>query len=264
MATVEVITSTSNPLIKDVRQAVARGGLTADGCCVAETLHLLEEAFRSESEVRAVICAESARSAVQKHLRRLGQVRVAIVPDTVFRFLSTVDRSQGVLALVRPPVWTLAQLFHGHVLVVVLDGIQDPGNAGAVLRTAEAFGATGVILLKGTVSPFNPKAVRASAGSLFRLPLIWGADANLTLAALRDNELEVYAATPSGRILAAQADFRRRCALVIGSEARGVREPLRSAAVDVRIPTVRVESLNAAVAAGILLYEAWRQRTQAP
>jgi TrmH family RNA methyltransferase len=264
MATVEVITSASNPLIKDVRRAVARGGLTGDGCCVAETFHLLEEALRSQSEVRAVICTESARSAVQKHLQRLKRVRVAVVPDTVFRFLSTVESSQGVLALVRPPAWTLAQLFDGYVLVVVLDGIQDPGNAGAVLRTAEAFGATGVIFLKGTVSPFNPKAVRASAGSLFRLPLIWGADADLTMAALRQNELEVYAATPSGRTTAAQADFRRRCALIIGSEARGVSQTLRSGAVDVRIPTLRVESLNAAVAAGILLYEAWRQRTLAP
>jgi TrmH family RNA methyltransferase len=261
---VEIITSASNPLIKDVRRAVARGGLTGDGCCVAETFHLLEEALRSESEVRAVICAESAHAAVQPRLRRLKRVRLAVVPDAVFRSLSTLDSSQGVVALVRPPAWTLAQLFHGHVLVVVLDGIQDPGNAGAILRTSEAFGATGVIFLKGSVSPFNPKAVRASAGSLFRLPLIWGADAHLTMAALQENKLDVYAATPSGRTVAAQADFRRRCALIIGSEARGVSETLRSGAVDVRIPTVRVESLNAAVAAGILLYEASRQRTQAP
>lgn len=264
MARLESITSTANSLVREVRRALARGGLTEDGCCVAETFHLLEEALRSECEVRTVLAAESARSAVEKHLRRLKQARVAIVADSVFRSLTTVESSQGVLALVRAPAWTLPQLLCGQVLLVVLDGIQDPGNAGTIFRTAEAFGATGVLLVKGTVSPFNPKAVRASAGSLFRIPFIWGADAELALAALRQQNLQVYAATPSGRTRVTQADFKRPCALIIGSEAQGVRDPLRAGATGVRIPTVRVESLNAAVAAAILLYEAWRQRTLSP
>ncbi|MCS6951354.1 MAG: RNA methyltransferase [Bryobacterales bacterium] len=264
MTRFEHVTSTANPLVRQIRRALGRGGLTEDGCCIAETVHLLEEALRSECEVRAVLVAESARPALEKLLERLVSVRVALTPDSVFRSLSTLESSQGLLALVRAPAWSLPQLLSGQILLVVLDGIQDPGNAGTILRTAEAFGASGLVFLKGTVSPFNPKAVRASAGSLFRLPFVWGADAQRMMAAFREHGLAVYAATPSGCTTAAQADFRRPCALIIGSEARGVSDLLRADATQVRIPTRRVESLNAAVATAILLYEAWQQRTRSP
>jgi TrmH family RNA methyltransferase len=158
----------------------------------------------------------------------------------------------------------LEQLFRGNSLVVVLDGLQDPGNAGAILRAAEAFGATGAMFLKGTVSPFNPKTLRASAGSLFRVPFLHGMDPELARAALQQNKVELYAAVPARpdgllRPLG-EVDLTGRCGLIIGNEARGVSGELRSAALDVSIPTVGVESLNAAVAAGILLYEARRQR----
>jgi TrmH family RNA methyltransferase len=144
--------------------------------------------------------------------------------------------------------------------VVVLDGLQDPGNAGAILRAAEAFGATGVLGLKGTVNPYNPKAVRASAGSVFRVPLVWGIEASEALATLQQQRLDLYAAVPSARRLLSEADLRRGCAFIIGSEGRGVSEALRAASTELRIPTSGVESLNAAVAAAILLYEARRQR----
>src|SRR6202035_4126314 len=91
-----------------------------------------------------------------------------------FRDLSSTETPQGVIALVRPPAWTLDQILSGCALVVVLDGVQDPGNAGAILRAAEAFGATGAVFLKGTVNPYNPKCLRGSAGSVFRLPLVLG------------------------------------------------------------------------------------------
>ena len=93
----------------------------------------------------------------------------------------------------RPPAWTLPQLFRGRSLVVVLDGLQDPGNAGTIARAAEAFGATGMLFLKGTVSPFNAKTLRASAGSLFRVPFVHGLDAALARAALQQNKIEMYA-----------------------------------------------------------------------
>jgi TrmH family RNA methyltransferase len=137
---------------------------------------------------------------------------------------------------------------------------QDPGNAGAVVRAAEAFGATGLMFLKGTVSPHNPKTVRASAGSIFRVPLVSGLDETLARAALEQRRLDIYAAMPAGKRDLGDCDLTRPCALIIGSEGRGVSERLRSAALDLRIPVAGVESLNAAMAAGILLYEARRQR----
>jgi TrmH family RNA methyltransferase len=265
-ARAENITSAANPLLKDVRRAIARGALTPEGWCVAETFHLLEEALRSDCEVKIVLAAESVRSAAEAHVQRLNAVKVVVLPDALFQSIAGTETSQGVMALVNPPAWRLEQLFRGNALVVVLDGLQDPGNAGAIIRAAEAFGATGAIFLKGTVSPYNSKTLRASAGSLFRIPYLHGVDAELARAALRQNDVELFAGVPASHNAAvrslASVDLTGKCGLIIGNEARGVDKDLRAAALDVSIPTVGVESLNAALAAGIMLYEARRQRSQ--
>ena len=262
MAKPETITSAANPLLKDLRRAILRGGLTQDGCCVAETFHLLEEALRSDCEVKTVLAAESVRSAAEAHVRGLRGVKVVVAPDSLLSGISGTESSQGIVALVKPPVWKLEQLFRGCPLVVVLDGLQDPGNCGAVVRAAEAFGASGVLFLKGTASPYNPKTLRAAAGSLFRVPFLYGLDALLARAALQQNRVDLYAGVPAqpGIRSIQEADFTGRCGLIVGNEGRGIGSDLRSAALEVAIPTVGVESLNAAMAAGILLYEARRQR----
>jgi RNA methyltransferase, TrmH family len=264
MAKPEKITSAANPLLKDVRRAIARGGLTSEGWCVAETFHLLEEALRSECEVGIVLVAESVRAAAERHVQGLGRIRIAAVPDSLLNSLSATETSQGVIALVKPPEWKVEQLFRGCPLVVVLDGLQEPGNCGAIVRASEAFGATGVLFVKGTASPYNPKTLRASAGSLFRVPFLHGVEPALARAALQQNRVELYAGVPArpGVQLLSEVSLSGRCGLIVGNEARGVGGELRSAALDVAIPTVGVESLNAAVAAGILLYEARRQRAR--
>ena len=256
------ITSSANPLLKEVRRAVARGSLTTDGLLVAETFHLLEEALRSDLEVRWVIAAAGVRSAVESHVRGLAGVRVVVLPESLFQQLGSTETAQGVIALVRPPEWKLENLFRGVPLVVVLDGLQDPGNAGAIVRAAEAFGASGVVFLKGTVSPYNAKTVRASAWSLFRLPFLTGLDAELAKAAFRQRKLRLFAADPRGDAPIAQADLRSAAALIIGSEAHGVSDNLRQGSFALRIPTRGVESLNAATAAAVILYEASRQRSK--
>ena len=263
MTRVETITSAANPLLKDVRRAIARGSLTSQGWCVAETFHLLEEALRSDREVRAVLAAESVRDTAEAHVRRLEGVKVAVLPDALFRSVSGTESAQGVMALVQPPEWKLEQLFSGCPLVVVLDGLQDPGNAGTIARAAEAFGASGMLFLKGTVNPWNPKVLRASAGSLFRLPFLHGVESGAARAAFEENKVPLFAGVPAngrGMKTPAEIDLGGRCGLIVGSEGHGVSGALRAAALDVSIPTVGVESLNAAVAAGILLYEAHRQR----
>jgi RNA methyltransferase, TrmH family len=231
-----------------------------DGCCIAETFHLLEEALRSDCTIQAVIASESVRATVERRVGGLHQVEVIRVPDTVYAQISATESAQGVMALVKPPAWRLDQLLRGNALVVILDGIQDPGNAGAILRAAEAFGASGVIFIKGSVNPYNPKAIRASAGSVFRVPLIPALDADLALAAVTQRKIELYAAMPHATRSLIDADLKGGSAFIIGSEGRGVSSQLQAAATELRIPTARVESLNAAVAAGILLYEAWRHR----
>jgi RNA methyltransferase, TrmH family len=254
------LTSARNPLLKEVRKAILRGTTTTDGYAVAESFHLLEEALRSECEISAVFAAESVRSAVERHVRGLKKIRVVVLPDDLFQSVSATESSQGVMALVRPPHWTIDQLFRGQSLAVILDGLQDPGNAGTIVRAAEAFGASGVVFLKGTVSPYNPKCLRASAGSIFRVPLVASMDERLLLAALEQRKIEVFALMPNGALELGLCNFSRKCAIIAGSEGRGVSERLRAKATDVRIPTVGVESLNAALATGIALYAARKQR----
>jgi TrmH family RNA methyltransferase len=145
----------------------------------------------------------------------------------------------------------------------VLDRLQDPGNAGAIARAAEAFGATGLMFVKGTVSPYHPKALRASAGSLFRVPFVSGLAAPLARASLQQHRVDTYAAMPftGSQHILEDVDLTRRCAIVIGSEGAGVSKELHGICEDIAIPTVNVESLNAAAAAAVLLYEARRQRS---
>lgn len=239
-----------HPLLKEIRRAASKGVLTESGCLVAESLHLIREAQRSGRRIHDVIASASA---VEAAMRVADSVTV--IPAAAFAKLATTEHSQGVLALVEAPVWRAADLLRpAPALTVILDGVQDPGNAGAIIRAAEAFGATGVASLPGTVSFFNPKTIRASAGSLFRTPFVPG----VTLADCASTKL--YAAVAHGGTTIDQVDWCESCALVIGSEAHGVSPEVLSAATPVRIPTSNVESLNAAVAAGIILYEARRQR----
>lgn len=252
----ETLTSLRNPLLQELRRAARRGGLTSDGDCLAESFHLLDEALRSHRPVRAVLTASSARHEVESRLNRHRDLRLVVLSDRLFQDISSTEASQGVLSLVEPPSWTMADLLRPPVLLLVLDGIQDPGNAGAVLRSAEAFGASGAVFLKGSASPYNPKALRASAGSVFRFPIVTG----LEPSDLPTAELTRYAALPRSGVSVSQADLKRDCAVILGSEARGIRPELLEGASAFRIPTAGVESLNAAVAASIVLYEAQRQR----
>ncbi len=254
------LTSPANPLVMNARRAARRGALTEDGYCLAESFHLLDEALRSGCRIKAVLVAHSACAEAETRLRERPDVRLVELSDSVFRSLSATESSQGVAALVQPRQWTLEDVFGARALVVVLDGIQDPGNAGAIFRAAEAFRATGLLLTRGTVNPFNPKAIRASAGSVFRLPLVDGLGAKEVRASLNGRNLGVYAARPSGGLPASQADLRQPCAIIVGSEGHGIDPELLAGATPLSIRTVTVESLNAAVAAGILLYEASRQR----
>ncbi len=236
----ESIVSVRHPLLKEIRRALEKGDPTPEGCTVIEGRHLLEEALRGPAVVETIL-APAEWDLPAHRARRID------VPETVLRQVASTESSPGVMALVRWRAWTLAELLAPPALVVILDGVQDPGNAGTIVRSAEAFGATGVVFRRGSVSPRNPKLLRAAAGSSFRLPTVAG-----------DPELPVklYAAHPHEGANAADVNWSEPCALAVGSEAHGVSAELLRQATPVRIPTGRVESLNAAVAASILLYEA--------
>ncbi len=162
--------------------------------------------------------------------------------------------------LLRPRKWNWADLIPAQPLIVVLDGIQDPGNAGTILRSAEAFGATGVVFLEGCVRIANGKFLRATAGSIFRLPHLEGMMMDDFLRKIRSSGLKLFALAAQSRTSITQADLHSGCALAVGSEGAGISQVLISEADLVSIPISGVESLNAAIACSIALFEARRQR----
>jgi TrmH family RNA methyltransferase len=237
---------------------VRRGEATEDGLAIAESPHLLEEAVRSKIDVAATLVAESAGEAVQALVRRLDPAYHTI-PDKLFQELSSTENSQGLIALVRVPRHEWSDLLGSAKRVVILDGIQDPGNAGAIVRSAEAFGIDGVIFGRGSVSPVNPKTLRAAAGSLFRVPTVRGGAAERVIESLRSAELPLFAATAHDGKPLGEVDLSRS-AIVIGSEAHGISAEYLAAATPVHIPVQGGEAVNAAAAAAVLLYASAQSR----
>lgn len=251
------ITSIHNPLLKDVRKAASDATATHSGLLIAEGPHLLEEAARSTWTVEHVLFSAAAKDRLRWLLDAFEDCAIEI-PEPVFTRLAPTATSQGVISLLRPRAWTPAELYPGNCLVVILDGVQDPGNAGTITRSAEAFGATGVVFHRRSVRVANPKFLRASSGSIFRLPFIESSDDGLQVPG--DENVRMYALHPSADLTLGDADFRAPCALVVGSEGGGISPQWLQAAIPIRIPAEKVESLNAAVACSIALFAAAGQR----
>jgi TrmH family RNA methyltransferase len=262
-----------NSLVKQLRQAFSRAELTEGGECAIEGLRILEEAIRSGLRFSAVFFRESSQDRAERLLPQLGaQVETLLLPDKLFDSLVPSESPQGVAALVRLKKFSLDDIIEKERLqvgpIVVLAGLQDPGNLGTILRSAEAFGSAGVVLGEGTVSPFNSKVVRASAGSVFRLPVIHGHGKSATAKLeevsekLRTKGVRLIATSSHKGMPLDQADLKSPAAIFFGNEGTGLpREVMAKMDEAIAIPhTQQVESLNAGVAASIVLYEAARQR----
>jgi TrmH family RNA methyltransferase len=258
-----LVTSRQNNLVKDLRQAFTQAELTDDGHCAIEGVHILEEAIRSGLRVKAVFFSQSAEHRATRLLPQLGnQTELLLLPDDVFKSAVPSDSPQGVAALIRPRASKLDEILSGDSpLILGAAGLQDPGNLGTMIRSAEAFSAAGVLLLENTVSPINPKVIRASAGSVFRLPVVKGS-ATVTIAMLKASGVRI-AATSShkGRPLP-EVDLQKPICVFIGSEGQGVpKELMANVDETIVIPhSPKVESLNAGIAASLILYESARQR----
>ena len=253
-----------NALVKDLRQAFSRGELTSDGYCAIEGFRILEEAIRSGLRFRAVFFSESAAARAEKLLSQLGaQVETLLLPDKLFASAVPSDAPQGVAALARWKEFSLEDVLArsqaGPLLAIA--GVQDPGNLGTILRSAEAFGAGGVLLGEGTVSPFNPKVVRASAGSVFRLPVA-RAKLSEALGSMKEHGLRLVATASHKGTPLDQANLSGPLAIFIGSEGAGLsRDLIKEMDEVVAIPQApQVESLNVGVATSIVLYEVMRQK----
>ena len=255
----ETIRSRQNARLKDLRQRLLRPDSAKDGLAAIEGEHLLLEVVRSGLRVDTLFLREDR---VAETWASTGQTTRFSVAADAFDHACATESPQGVAALVEMPQWSLDTLMRTeNPLLVVLAGLQDPGNVGTIVRAAEAFGATGVLLTPGSVHPWNQKVLRASAGSIFRLPVVRLEDTSL-LRRCQQERIFLFACGARGGEPILNVDFSGRSGFVIGNEGAGIPADVLgycSGAIHIPCPGP-VESLNAAVAAAILLYEASRQR----
>jgi TrmH family RNA methyltransferase len=284
----EVLTSRDNRWLKEFRVALRGGVATSSGAVGVEGVRLVEEALSSGCRVEAALFSESG----DRHRDRLAPFisrretgfLVLRTTDRLFEGIADTEHPQGVAALVVPRKWELQELLRPEggaaaPLVVVLAGVQDPGNVGTILRTTAAFGATGVVTTgtgqSGTASPYAPKALRASAGAALHLPIVSGMGLGILLTQLKMNGVRTLASTSHEATESAvspwEVDWKQPIALLVGNEGAGLPDEVVQAADErIRIPMAtlpssgqaRVESLNAGAAAAVVLYEAFRQRSE--
>ncbi len=257
-----------NALVKELRQAFAHAECTEEGDCSIEGLRIVEEAIRSGLRFKAVFFKESAQNLAERLLPQIGaNVDTLLLPDKLFDGAAPSETPQGVAALVRLKDFSLEDMLERAQVgpIIVAAGLQDPGNLGTILRSAEAFGSAGVVLGEGTVSPFNSKVIRASAGSMFRFPVIVAKAAGgleAICAKFKKQGVRLIATSSHKGTPLDQVKISGPAAIFIGSEGAGLPRTLIAQMDEtIAIPHApQVESLNAGVAGSIVLYEAARQR----
>jgi RNA methyltransferase, TrmH family len=244
-----------SPKLPQLRKALQHGSLTAEGLLPIEGPLLFAEAEHSGIEIVDVFVRTGTAPPPGYHAHE--------VPVDVFKTIQDTEHSQGLVATVRPHQFDLADIVKlKPALIVVLCRLQDPGNVGTILRVSEAFGATGCIALRGTASLYNSKAVRATAGSLFRLPHTGAANPADVAKLLRSEKIHIVGTSPTSESRLEKWDWTKPTAVLVGNEGSGLNsEELSYCDTVLRIShKSTVESLNSAIATAVLLYEASKQR----
>lgn len=256
-----MITSTSNAQVKHLVQLKKKAKVRREEqIYVVEGIRMFLEAPQ-EQIVQTYVSASF--EAEKEHKKYLKGRQYEVLSDTVFSYVSDTKTPQGILCLVKMPDYTLEQLLSdGDGMWLILENVQDPGNLGTMFRTGEGAGITGVIMDSSTVDIFNPKTIRSTMGSIYRIPFYISDDLRETIREIRDRGIRTYAAHLQGSVCYDTADYRQGTAFLIGNEGNGLTEATAALAdTYIRIPMCgKLESLNAAMAAGVLMYEANRQR----
>lgn len=262
-----MITSSSNKRIKEIIQLnqKAKARRERDVFIVEGAKMFLEADLEKMEEVYV---SESALKQLSEACRQKLEALpfpYETVTDEVFRKMSDTQTPQGILCVVKQYHYELAKMLEADKpLLAVLEDIQDPGNLGTIFRTGEGAGVTGIIMSSRTVDIYNPKTIRSTMGSIYRMPFVYVADLQETLSTLKKKEITTYAAHLQGAKFYDECDYQKGTAFLIGNEGNGLREETaKQADTYIKIPMEgKVESLNAAVATSILVYEAARQRRQ--
>ncbi len=257
-----------NRRVKRLRRLSNRDYRERAGRFLVEGVRFVEEAFISTWPVETLIYCpgilSGRRGEALLEIAAAKGTHMLEVEEALFKELASTQTPQGVLAEVRQPRTTLEDLqVEGKLaLLVVVDGVQDPGNLGTIVRAADAAGAGGVIILKGSADIYNPKSLRATMGSIFHMPLIQGLTAVEVISYLAGHKIKTIAGDPRAKKVVYECELTVPCAIFAGSEAAGLSDAvLERADEQVRIPMPgQAESLNVAISVAIILYEALRQR----
>ena len=261
-----IIRSTANSRVKKIRDQIREGWPDSQGRILVEGITLIEEALKSSLIVDSFYMSEKTRKIdlLQEMLRssKTSQPTLIQLSEKVFSQISSTETPQGVSALVIMPKWNLERILARDSLIVFVHHLQDPGNLGTLLRSAEAFGVDAFILSKNSVNPYNSKAIRASAGSVFRVPCFTDWEPQETLKLFNENNYRVYATAPGRGTGFRDIDYQGRVVLILGNEARGLDGTILDHVKNqITIPiSSSVESLNVAVASSIILCQAAGQR----
>ena len=260
-----MISSHSNPKVKQVAQWQTNSGKRREeGVFLAEGFKMCEEA--PERDVREIYITQEAleKAGTQPALReKLERIGYETVSSEVFRKMSDTRTPQGILCVVKRQETDLERLLAAeNPLLIVLEDLQDPGNLGTIVRTGEGAGVTGIVMSQGTVDIYNPKTIRSTMGSVYRMPFCYTEDLHDAVTELKGMGIHIYAAHLAGQRFYDEEDYSMPCGFLIGNEGSGLRPEVAACAdVLVRIPMEGMaESLNAAVAAAVLMFEVSRQR----
>ncbi|MBQ8558747.1 MAG: RNA methyltransferase [Tyzzerella sp.] len=256
-----MITSTSNPQVKKLLQLQKKSKVrNEENVFLVEGLRMFSEV--PEERVEKVYISESLYNKKKQDLK-LERFSVEILTDSVFSHVSDTKTPQGILCVVKQKKYDIEELLNlENPHFMVLDNLQDPGNLGTIVRTAEGAGVNAVFLSKESVDIYNPKTIRSTMGSIYRMPVIYVEDLLELLQIFRERGIKSYAAHLDGKNSYDKEDYQFGTAILIGNEGNGLRKEVANAAdVWVQIPMQgQVESLNAAIAASILMFEVYRQR----
>ena len=278
MHQMERITSRQNAIVKRFRDLAraSRAAAPAGRDILLDGEHLLQEALASDIPIDVAAFSARQLDTVASPLSRLANDvqkhggRSLIVSEQVLAAISPVQHPSGVVAIARARATDVRAVLAAagtpgpHLpIVLVLSGLQDPGNVGAIVRTAAGFGAAGVVAIEGTANPFSWKALRGAMGGTFRLPVAARGTLADVIATAEQEHIRLAAAVPRGGTPLPEVDFSRPIALILGGEGRGVAQSALAAAREtVTIPMhAPIESLNVAIAASVIMYEATRQRS---
>jgi TrmH family RNA methyltransferase len=260
------LTGSSNPVIKEVRSLRNRSAREKKGIYFIEGSKFVAEALKENTDILYIIMSDMFLAGQGKEeladIIEKSSIRCYGVPESLFGSISDTRTPQGILAVLRLQRQALKEAVPGKGMLVVMDNVRDPGNMGTIIRTADAAGCAGVIVTEGCVDVFNPKVLRSTMGSIFHIPVYHCGSVEEALKKVKESGFLICSSHLEGATDIFDVDLTGNVALVIGSEAGGVSESaVRNADLLVRIPMAgRAESLNVSVAAGIMMFEAVRQK----